>query len=197
MEGLVGFVLAGFALAGSPGPSNISLAAVAAAFGPRRSLAYMAGIVAGMIMVMAITASGVIGAMLAVPGAAQVVAFCAAAYFAHLAWRIATAPPLSEAAGAGRRPGFTAGLVLALVNPKGYAAMAALFWGFVLARDALLLDAAAKLVVLTAIVVLANLAWLYAGAALTRQFHDPRMSRILNVTFAVLLVASVGAALLA
>jgi len=34
------------------------------------------------------------------------------------------------------------------------------------------------------------------GAALTRYFRDPRSNRIINVTFAVLLIASVGAALL-
>lgn len=196
MDSLFGLVLAGFALAGSPGPSNISLAAVAAAFGPRRSLGYMAGIVLGMVLVMAITASGVIGMVLAVPGAAQAVTLLAAAYFGYLAWRIATAPPLSQGGAARREPSFAAGLLLALVNPKGYAAMAALFSGFVLLRDQLVLDAAAKLVVLTAIVLLVNLVWLYAGAMLTRQFHDPRMSRIINVTFAVLLVASVAAALL-
>jgi threonine/homoserine/homoserine lactone efflux protein len=40
------------------------------------------------------------------------------------------------------------------------------------------------------------LAWLIAGAALTRFFRDPRTSRAINVTFAVLLIASVALALL-
>jgi hypothetical protein len=34
------------------------------------------------------------------------------------------------------------------------------------------------------------------GAALTRHFMEPRSNRIINVTFAVLLIASVGVALL-
>ena len=196
MDSLLGLVIAGLALAGSPGPSNISLAAVAAAFGPRRSLGYMAGIVLGMVLVMAVTASGVTGMVLAVPGATQLVTLLAAAYFAYLAWRIATAPPLSRDSGDRREPTFAAGLLLALVNPKGYAAMAALFSGFVLLGDRVVLDAAAKLGVLAVIVLLVNVAWLYAGAALTRQFRDPRMSRVINVTFAVLLLASVALALL-
>jgi hypothetical protein len=33
VEGLLGFVLASFALAGSPGPNTLSLAAIGAAFG--------------------------------------------------------------------------------------------------------------------------------------------------------------------
>ncbi len=49
---------------------------------------------------------------------------------------------------------------------------------------------------LAAIISAVNLAWLVAGAALTRFFREPRTNRIINVTFAVLLVASVAFALL-
>src|SRR5579864_4121342 len=48
VDGLFGFALAGFALAGSPGPATLSLAATGAAFGARRGLAYMSGIIIGM-----------------------------------------------------------------------------------------------------------------------------------------------------
>jgi len=194
MEGLLGFVLAALALAGSPGPATLSLAAAGAAFGPRRALGYMAGLVIGMVAVMAITATGVVGVLLALPGATPVVVALAAAYFVYLAVRIATAPPLVEDAGR-RRPSFAGGVFLSLVNPKGYAAMAALFSGFVLVRERLDLDVAAKTAVLAAIITAVNLAWLAAGAALTRCFRDPATNRVVNVTFAVLLVASVAVAL--
>ncbi len=196
MDGLLGFMLAGFALAGSPGPATLSLAAAGAAFGARRGLGYMAGIVIGMVVVMGIAATGVIGILLAIPGATPVVIAAAAAYFAYLAYRIATAPPLVEGAGAGRRPSFAGGLFLSLVNPKGYAAMAALFSGFVLVRERLELDAALKAIVLLAIMIAVNIVWLLVGATLTRFFREPRMNRAINVAFAVLLVASVAAALL-
>ncbi len=196
MEGLPGFILAALALCGSPGPATVSLAATGAAFGSLRGLAYMIGIDAGMVVVMAVTAAGVTSLVLAIPGAAPVVAILAALYFIHLAWRIATAPPLSQDAAQGSEPTFAAGVLLSLINPKGYAAMAALFSGFVLIRDRPEFDAAFKLAVLTVIVASVNAAWLFAGAALTRFFREPRTSRIINVTFAILLVASVGAALL-
>ncbi len=195
MDGVFGFALAGFALAGSPGPATLSLAATGAAFGARRGLAYMCGIIIGMVAVMAIVASGVMGLLLAVPGATPVVAILAAAYFVYLAIRIATAPPLSDESGERRQPSFGAGLFLSLVNPKGYAAMAALFSGFVLIRERLALDAAAKIAVLVAIITAVNIAWLWTGAALTRFFREPRSNRIINVTFAILLVASVAVAL--
>jgi threonine/homoserine/homoserine lactone efflux protein len=195
VEGLLGFILAGFALAGSPGPATLSLAATGAAFGARRGLAYMTGINVGMAGVMAITASGVVGVLLAVPGAVPVVTISAGAYFLYLAFRIATAPPLTERDEARKPPSFAAGVFLSAVNPKGYAAMAALFSGFVLLREQLVLDAAFKIAVIAAVITSVNLAWLFAGAALTRAFRAPGLNRIINVTFAVLLIASVAVAL--
>ena len=196
MNGLLGFMLAGLALAGSPGPATLSLAAAGAAFGTRSSLGYMAGIVVGMVAVMGIAATGVMGVLLAMPGATPVVIAAAAGYFAYLAFSIATAPPLAKGAGTGRRPSFAGGLFLSLVNPKGYAAMAALFSGFVLVRERLELDAALKAIVLLAIMVAVNTVWLLVGAALTRLLREPGTNRAINVTFAALLIASVAGALL-
>lgn len=90
MEALPGFLLAGVALAGSPGPATLSIAAAAAAFGPGRVTGYFVGIALGMVGVMAITASGLIGLVLVVPGVTPVVTILAAVYFAWLAWRIAS-----------------------------------------------------------------------------------------------------------
>src|SRR5690348_3608326 len=196
MEGIFGFILAGLALAGSPGPATLSLAATGAAFGARGGIGYMTGINLGMVAVMAITASGIVGLMLAVPGATPVVIALSAAYFVYLAFRIATAPPLAEAGEQGRRPSFSGGLFLSLINPKGYAAMAALFSSFVLVRERVALDVAAKIAVLAIVIAAVNIAWLCMGAALTRFFREPRTNRIINVAFAVLLIASLGAALL-
>ena len=195
MEGLLAFVLAAIALAGSPGPATLSLAATGAAFGARRGLGYMTGIVIGMVGVMGFTATGVVGILLARPGATPIVAVMAAAYFVYLAFRIAATPPLSESTEQRRQPSVGGGVFLSLVNPKGYAAMAALFSGFVLVRERIELDVAAKVTVLAAIIIAVNLAWLIAGAGLTRYFREPRTNRVINVAFAVLLVASVAFAL--
>lgn len=191
MEALPGFLIAAVALAGSPGPATLSLAAAGAAFGAYRSTAYLLGIVLGMVAVMAIVASGVVGLLLAVPGAAPVVTVLAALYFVWLAWRIATAPPLAEGGPDRPPPTFAAGLLLSLVNPKGYAAMAALYSGFVLLPDRLGLDVAVKIGSLTVVIAVVNIAWLLVGASLTRLFRDPRANRAINIAFALLLLGSV------
>ncbi len=197
MEGLPGFLLAGIALAGSPGPATLSLAAAGAAFGARRVAGYLVGIGVGMVAVMAITASGLMGLLLALPGATPVVTAAAALYFIWLAWRIASAPPLTEQAGERRPPSFMGGFGLSLINPKGYAAMAALFSSFMLVRERIAVDVALKIGVLTLVITAVNVLWLFSGAMLTRFFRDPRTNRIVNATFAVLLLASVVLAVMA
>jgi len=197
VDGLLGFILAGLALAGSPGPATLSLSATGAAFGTRRGLGYMTGINLGMVAVMGITASGIVGLLLAAPGATPIVVGLSSAYFVYLAFRIATAPPLADTGRQGRQPSFAGGILLSLINPKGYAAMAALFSSFMLVKERFALDVAAKIIVLAAIIASVNIAWLVAGAALTRVFKNPRTNRIINVSFAVLLIASIGVALLA
>ncbi|MEI2385328.1 LysE family translocator [Breoghania sp. JC706] len=195
MQDLVGFVLAGLALTGSPGPNTLSLAAVGAAYGFRRGILYMIGLLAGMVLVMAITATGLGGLMLAIPGVAPVVTALAVAYFLYLAWKIASAPPLERTSDIDRAPSFRGGVFLSLVNPKAYAAMAALFSGFVLFATNAEIDLAAKVVALAAIIALVNVFWLSAGSALTTLFRDPRASRVINIGFAVLLLASLAFAL--
>jgi len=192
---MLAFLLAGFALAGSPGPNTLSLVATGAAFGARRGIFYLIGLTIGMVAVMGITATGVIGIVLALLGAMPVVTVIAGVYFVYLAFRIATAPPLTDITETHRQPSLVAGIVQSLVNPKAYAAMAALFSGFVLVRGELALDFAVKVLVATIIIVIVNVAWLTGGAALTRWFRDPTANRLINVSFAVLLLVSVSAAL--
>ena len=193
---LPGFILAGFALAGSPGPNTLSLAAAAAAFGVRSSLVLSAGCIVGMLGVIAITASGLTGMVLAQPLLGPLVKWAAGGYMLYLAWRIATAPHLDADAGSGNGPSFYAGTFLAVGNPKAYAAMAALFSGFTLVRDDIVADLAFKSAVVVGIMVAVNTGWLLLGAALTRLFRDPARSRVLNIAFAVLLIASVALAMI-
>lgn len=195
MDALAGFLIAAVALAGSPGPATLSLAAAGAAFGASRAVSYLVGLVLGMVAVMALVASGVVGLLMALPGVAPVVTGLAAIYFVWLAWRIATAPPLGEEDAGRAPPTFLAGLLLSLVNPKGYAAMAALYSGFALAPGHPGADVVLKLVVLTAIITAVNVGWLLSGASLTRFFRDPRSNRTINIVLAAALLASVGLAL--
>ena len=155
----------------------MSLAAVGAAFGARRGLGYLAGIIFGAMIVMGVIATGVMGIMLAWPGVTPVLSALGGAYILYLAFRIATAPPFSESANQNRQPAFVGGVFLNLVNPKAYAVFTALFSGFVLVEENLQLDTALKFIILLATLSVGNISWLLVGAALTRFARDPAWRR--------------------
>ena len=81
---------------GSPGPATISLMAAGSAYGARRSLSYLIGIIVGTTIVLLAVATGITAALLAVPAIGSILVWISVAYILWLAYHIATAPPLSE-----------------------------------------------------------------------------------------------------
>ena len=187
---LTSLVLMSTIVMGSPGPSTVSVTAVGAAFGWRRALPYAFGLMAGTTAVLVAVASGFFTLLLSVPHAEPIVTAASAIYMLYLAWRIAAAPPLAEAETATTAPGLWAGLLLALANPKAYLAIAAVFAGTNLFASPAA-DTAAKLLVLTAMIVLIHLCWLVAAASFAGALRDPVRSRLANIVFALALVVSV------
>jgi len=190
-ESLVAFVIAAFALTGSPGPATLGLSAAAAAFGMRRSLALMTGIIAGVLVVFAAAAAGLTGLILAQPMLGPIVKAASVLYMLWLAWSIASAPPLDGGV-SGDAPSFWGGIFLGVGNPKAYAAMAALSSGFALSIDGRT-DAALKAAILLLVMIVVDLAWLLAGSALARAMRNQGWSRAINILFALALLASVAA----
>jgi threonine/homoserine/homoserine lactone efflux protein len=187
---MLSLILASAAVMGSPGPSTVSVTAVGAAFGFRRSLGYMAGLILGTMAVLLAVAAGVVAALLAVPYATPVLTTVAALYILYLAYKIATAPPLSKLDPARTAPSIAGGFLLAVANPKAYVAIAAVVAGTALAPASPALDIAMKTAVLGLMIVLIHVAWLGAGVSLARLLYDPVRSRIVNVLLAAALVAT-------
>ncbi len=191
---LVPLLVASAALMGSPGPATISAAAVGSAYGVRGSLRYVGGLVAGTGLVLLAVATGLTAVLLAIPGLRPVLTAVSAAYILWLAYRIATAPPVSAGDGA-ERPSPAGALVLAVANPKAWVAIAAVFATARLA-DGALVDAAAKVVVLGAMIVVIMAGWLLAGAFLSTLLREPRRARAVNAALAAALVGTTAIALL-
>ena len=180
---MLALILAALVVMGSPGPSTVSVTAVGATFGLRRSLAYTLGLVAGTSAVLLAVAAGVVAALLAILHAQPMLLAASAIYILWLAWRIATAPPLAKDTASVAAPSFVGGFLLAIANPKAWVAIAAVFAGSAL-------DPLLKIAVLVGMIVLIHAAWLLAGASLSRLFYDPTSARIVNIVFALALVAT-------
>ena len=180
---LLSLIVASLIVMGSPGPSTISVTAIGAAFGLRRSLGYLSGLIAGTLAVLVAVAAGVVSLLLAAPRLAPVLLAVSAFYILYLAYRIATAPPLSKQDKAVAAPSFAGGVLLAIANPKAYVAIAAVFAGSTL-------GGVPKTAVLGVMIVLIHLVWWLGGASFARVFHDPVWSRHVNLAFAAALVAT-------
>jgi threonine/homoserine/homoserine lactone efflux protein len=187
---LLMLVLASAAVMGSPGPSTMSATAVGAAFGLRKSLAYASGLILGTTTVLFAVATGLFTLLLSAPKVTPILIAASAAYILYLAWKIASAPPLSDSDAVRSVPKLWEGFLLAVANPKAYVAVAAVFAGTTIVSDGIV-DAVVKTAVLAVMIVLIHVCWLLAGASFSRILRDPLSSRIANILFAAALVASV------
>ncbi|HBN47916.1 MAG TPA: LysE family translocator, partial [Thalassospira sp.] len=126
-------------------------------------------------------------------------------YILYLAWKIATAP-IRPAQGTASKspettpepkaPDFRGGVMLAIANPKAFAAIGAVYAAHAIAPHSLWLDNTLKIAALALVIVLVNSLWLVFGAGFARLLSDPRFGRIINILFAALLIASLAMALL-
>jgi threonine/homoserine/homoserine lactone efflux protein len=87
------------------------------------------------------------------------------------------------------------GAILGIANPKAWVAIAAVFASVHLA-DAPTIDAAAKIVVLTVMIIVICAAWLVAGRSIAPLLRDPRSARLVNAALAVGLVGATALAVL-
>lgn len=179
-------------LMGSPGPAIVCLAATGSTFGFRPGLPYLPGILVGNSTVLLMVATGITGMVLALPVAVPVLTGIGLAYLLYLAWKVANAPVVRNADATDRAPTTGGGFLLSLVNPKAYAAIGAVYASGSLAPDKPALDAALKIALLIAVNVMVNTTWLGIGAVFSGLLRNPRTGRIMNWSFAALLLASVA-----
>ena len=182
-------MLISLAIMGSPGPATISLVAAGSVRGVRRSFQYLLGIIVGTTLILVAVATGVTGMLLALPAIGTVLIWMSAAYILWLAYEIATAPPLSKPTGASNAFSLVGGVLLGIANPKGWVAIAAVFASGHLA-DSPAADAAAKIAVLTVMIIVICATWLVAGRSIAPLLRKPLWSRAVNVALAVALMGT-------
>jgi threonine/homoserine/homoserine lactone efflux protein len=192
-ESVLPLVLTSLAIMGSPGPATISLTAAGSAYGVRRSLGYLFGIIVGTTIVLLAVATGITATLLAVPALRTVLIGVSAAYLLWLAYHIATAPPLGNQTSESRAASLAGGTLLGIANPKAYVAIAAVYASaHVGSRQ--VEDAVAKVVILSAMIVLINGTWLLIGSFFAPLLREARRARIINIGLGTALV---GATILA
>ena len=188
-QSLLTLVVEALVVMGSPGPSTMAVTATGAAFGVRQSLGFVGGAIAGTIVVLLAVATGIVALLTSIPGLELVLALASTIYILYLAWKIARAPPLSGQRDA-PAPLPVTGVLLAIVNPKAWLAIAAVFAASTLVDLSDVADALVKIAVLATMIFVIHLLWLLAGASLAGFLSDPIRSRIANIVFGLLLAGT-------
>ena len=188
-------VFISLAIMGSPGPATVSLIAAGSAYGVWGSIPYLLGIIVGTTIVLLAVATGITSALLAVPAIGSILIWSSVVYILWLAYHIATAPPLSEPTTASSTLSVAGGTFLGIANPKAWVAIAAVFASGHLADDTKT-DAAAKIAMLTAMIIAICAIWLVAGASIAPLLRDPGRARVVNAALAVALVGATALAVL-
>jgi len=172
----------------TPGPNNALLLASGINHGFRRTLPLMAGIAFGFPVMVLAVGLGLGEVFRRLPWLHGAVKVAGGLYLLWLAWRIATAgePPPGEAP---RPLTFLQGAGFQWVNPKAWAmavsAIAAYTVPAAYAPTTLMVALVFLAVALPSVAL-----WAASGAGLGRLVAGPRERRLVNITLALLLVAS-------
>jgi len=175
----------------TPGPNNMMLLASGVNYGFRRTLPHMLGVSLGFGFMILAVGAGVGQAFTTFPMLYTVLKVVSVVYMLWLAWKIATAGPITAKEGnaAAQPMTFLAACAFQWVNPKA--------WAMCLTAVAAYTVPAQYAVSLAAVVaayVLVNApsvsVWVLFGQSLRGLLADPKRVRIFNAAMALALLAS-------
>tara|TARA_B110000971_G_C20032336_1_gene512080 strand:+ start:1275 stop:1865 length:591 start_codon:yes stop_codon:yes gene_type:complete len=169
----------------TPGPGVLSAAGVAAGFGARAGLQYVAGLCLGQALVFAAVAAGLSTFVMATPWLRLTLMLLSFCYLLYLAARISFAGSKIAFIQATHAPGLRAGLLLQPINPKAYAVLTALLTGFPLYPENYWIEVAVKFVILNIIWIPIHVLWVYFGLSLKRLNLSPKIQQGINVAMGI------------
>jgi threonine/homoserine/homoserine lactone efflux protein len=173
----------------TPGPNNTMLMTTGLNFGFRRGLPHLWGVALGFGLMVLAVGLGLGAVFQAYPAAYTVLKYAGAAYLLYLAWQIATAGAVEEGETRGRPIGFMEAAAFQWLNPKGWV-MAVGAVSTYAAVAAFPLNMALMAFLFGSLGILSSATWLGFGTGLKRLLTSPRTVRAVNITLALLLVAS-------
>ncbi|MCL2917032.1 LysE family translocator [Shewanella litorisediminis] len=193
-EALSLLAIATVLLLGSPGPAPLTLAALGAAQGFRRSLPFLGGLIAGLLLIMLAAASGLASLLQSFPVLVSTLKWLAAAYILYLAFRIATAPLVMV--DSDNAVGFRNGLLFNLMNPKAYMALLSLLSQFALPLGSPLASYALTIAVCLLLATLVDVLWLALGKLAGSKLLSPKqiiwLKRLMALGILVALLVSLA-----
>jgi len=179
------------AMAFTPGPNNVMLAASGVNFGFARTVPHMAGVTVGFMVLVLASGTGLGLVFEAVPQLQIVIKVVGSAYLLWLAYKVATAHLARDTGGGPARPfTFWQAAAFQWINPKGLVAAISAIAIYLRpgqeARDLAIMVAVFGIVTAGSVTT-----WASFGVALRRLLRDPGRARLFNIAMGLLLVVSI------
>lgn len=196
MELIWTLVFFAFATSITPGPNNIMIMSSGVNYGVRKSLAHLAGIQFGFLLMLLAVGFGAGLLLQQQPLLHQAINLVGSAYLLYLAWKVARAEPAQIASGNSKPLSFSQALLFQWVNGKAWV----MITGAIAAFTSVQGNYWQQLVLIAAVFLVVGLpcssSWLLFGAGLKRLLTDTSHRRWFNRAMGVMLVFSVLPALL-
>ncbi|MEZ4677852.1 MAG: LysE family transporter [Caldilineaceae bacterium] len=176
----------------SPGPSNISSAAMGVLHGYRRTLPFLLGMVVGFFVLMGTCAWAATTVMRLFPALQPILKYVGAAYIIYLAYGMLKASYTFAAADQGgtmAEPlGFGNGFVLQALNPKLVVYGLTLFSTFFAPLAEEPLQIALVVPLLASVAFCATSTWTLGGTLIRNQLRHPKIQLGVNIVLSLLLI---------
>ena len=188
-ELLLSFALFSLAGAITPGPNNAMLLASGANFGVRRTVPHMLGVALGYAFLVLCVGLGLGAVFTALPVLQEVLWALGTLYLLWLAWKIATASGVGNAAARAAPFTFLQAVAFQWINPKAWTGAIPTVATYV-PRDGYFTNLFIIMIVAILTVIPAVLLWTAGGLWVRRLLEKPRRLRLFTISLAVLLAVS-------
>jgi cysteine/O-acetylserine efflux protein len=171
----------------TPGPNNISSAAMGTLHGFKSTWNYLLGITGGFFMVMLICALASASLLNIFPGLEIVLRYVGAAYTLYLAYGILKASYTFETENV-KPLTFMNGLLLQVLNPKLIVYGLTLFSTFFAPIASQPIQLIVTVFLLTLLSLCSTSLWASSGTLIKRYMHHPRVKLVVNIGLSLSLV---------
>ncbi len=190
LESFLSLVTATALLLGSPGPAPLALAATGATYGVRKGTPFLLGILLGLSCAIVGATAGLSVLFSSFPNVRFSCQLVGATYIAYIAFKIASAPILTNNASESA-PKFKDGFILNILNPKAYAAFLAIFSQFLLPFTDSMIGYIVTGITCLLVATVVDILWLCFGGILKPVFSHPTQARAIRIVFALLMLGAV------
>ncbi|PMK03602.1 LysE family translocator [Vibrio sp. 10N.261.55.A7] len=175
---MLAFLLFSTSIAITPGAGNIALLGLSSRYGFTATLPFISGNAFGIIIVLAGSSVGLVSLFTLYPELYTILKYAGAAYLLFMAWSIANLQ--IEESSTDSRSGFLSGVLVQVLNPKGWIASLTVFSQFITPNADYLIQVVTIIGGMLITGVPCMLVWAYCGTMLKKLLQSPKQMMIVN-----------------